>query len=261
MKKKIIGIFVCTLMIATALSATGAMNFQKTSLVNENNYYKPYQNTPANSDLITIKFVAKVDWVFDPNNHLGGAIKENDTITGEYTYDTKIPDKIPDETVGNYYQNSTSCGIEVKTGEFVFKTNKTSNINDNFYIRIYNDYSPYKIDAYEVCSLDNLPRLIDGVYYFIYLGLMDYNGTAISSDDLPTTAPILSDWGGGSIHIMEPGKYNLNNIPEFDIGAYITKITKSKAKDTYFTTHPILIWLLERFQNIFPMLRNLIKQY
>ena len=265
MKNKIIGIFVCTLLITTALTATGAMNFQTTYLVNENNSSKIYQYTPANSpSLITIKIVAKVYDFYDSNNILGGAIKVNDTIKGKYTYDSGAIDSNPDPTIGEYWYNSSPCGIEVKAGGFVFKTNP----NDvNFAIAIANDlaYYPYLFgDLYEIVSFNN-SNLSNDLVYMIAWVLIDESGTALSSDALPTTAPDLSKWNQSTsalrLGLIIEGYDPYNYSRFFLIQADVTKATKSRPRDVHFNIQPILLWLFERFPNMFPILRHLIRQY
>jgi hypothetical protein len=259
MKKKIIGIFVCMLMIATALTATGAMNFQATWLVNENNYFQPNQNTPANSpSLITINIVAKVYSVDDPDNLLGGVIKINDTIKGKYTYDSNATDTEPDPAIGIYWYYSSPCRIEIKAGGFVFKTDPN---NVEFGIGVANDLVyPYpQGDMYEIASFNNSNLsngyIVTGIDWLLY----DPSGTALSSDSLPTTAPVLSKWNQSTTGFgLTFNAFNPSNNSHFYIKADVTKATKSRARDAYFTTQPVLIWLLERFQNLFPILRHLI---
>jgi hypothetical protein len=259
MKRKIIVIFVCLLMIATALTATGAMNLQTTCFINENDYSEPYQSNPDNSGLISINIVAKIVDVSDPYNSLGGVIKVNDTIKGKYTYDSNATDSNYDPKIGEYWYHYSPCGIEVKAGGFVFKTDPN---NAWFNIRIGNDMvDPYRQgDMYEVASLINL-NLSNGVIMdVIDWVLYDPSGTTLSSDALPTTAPVLSKWNqsttGNGMFIQ--GHYQANNSV-FSIQADVTKVTKSKARDVYFIMQPGLIWLLERFPNIFPILRHLMK--
>lgn len=259
MKKKIVGIFVLALLIATALTATGTMNFQTSWLVKENNYSQPNQNAPANSpSLITIKIVAKVKHVYDPNNLLGGAIKVNDTIKGKYTYDSNVTDSEPDPTIGYYEYNSSNFGIEFKTGRLVFETDQ-SNVIGLIYIG--NNCSEYynNQDLYVLVSYNNL-QLSEGIEVnVIGWRLDDLTGNALSSDALPTTAPVLSDWTQSAIGLIIWGRNTSNPDDRYEIFANVTKATKSRARDVHFNMPPIIIWLLERFQNMFPILRHLMK--
>jgi len=266
MKKKIIGIFVCGLVIAVAvLPVTGAANVKTIWNVNENNYSKPYQNTPAKSpDLITVKIVAEVVNVSDPYNLLGDTIHKNDVITGKYTYDTATPDTEPDPTIGEYIYNSSLCGWNIKAGGFIFKSDPSS--IEPFYYYIGNDFvsGNFSGDGVEISSYNN-PVLSNGLTVdWIFWGLYDTSGTAINSTDLPTTAPVLSDWeqsqspGEGGILIIGHDPSDSNKV--YQITADVTKATKSKTGDIYFITQPILIWLFEQFSNIFPVMRNFMKQ-
>jgi len=254
MKMKIIGIFVCMSLLVTALSATGATNVQTLEYVMENNELELYTSTPANSPFhIIIKIVAQVTFVYDEYNILGGAIKVGDEITGKYTYNSRTPDSEPDPHQGKYEYTSSPFGIELKTGEFVFKTNP----NDvKFRISIGDDCF-YTGDSYIVFSYNNSPLSNGIIVDSIYWHLNDRDGNALSSDVLPITAPVLSDWPWNELGIAgyKPG----SGI--FIIYAKVTKVTKcrSKTRDVYFTTQPILFWLLERFPNIFLILRQLLE--
>jgi len=255
MNKKILSIVFCTLLIATALTATGAMNLQTIWLINENNYSEPYQSNTDNSGLISINIVAKIVDVSDPYNSLGGVIKVNDTIKGKYTYDSGIPDQYPDNmTVGIYGFESSSCGFEVKAGGLIFKTNPS---NVNFTIEIIN-CGVYYGDQYSVYSVNNLQLSNGMIVEIIQWVLFDSSGTALSSDALPTTAPVLSKWNQtGCAGLMIYG-YNPSDPSNwYSIQAYVTKATKSRARDVTITEHPVLIWLLEQFQNMFLLPRQL----
>ena len=257
MMKKILGILVCTLLIITALSATGSTNVHNSGYVKENKDLELYQSNPTKSpDIITIKIEAQVTGVQDPNNLLEGKILVNDSITGKYNYDSGTTDSDPDPNLGEYKYNSSTFGIELEAGGFVFKTNPN---NVNYSIILYNDYSFYTEtwDIYGVGSSNN-SQLSNGVSVssIIWL-LIDNTSNALSSDALPTTAPVLSDWTANQIMIQ-------GYSPPYDfftITANVTKVTKSKSKtrDIHFITHPILIWLLERFPNLYPILKHILR--
>jgi len=259
MKMKIIVIFVGMLLIITALSATGATNVQISGYVRENNDLDPFQSiTTKSPGIITIKIDGQITGVYDSNNLLEGKIQVNDSINGKYNYDTGTPDSEPDPNLGVYNYNSSTFGIELEAGGFVFKTNPS---NVNFSIRIYNDYSFYYFtwDIYGVQSSNN-SQLSNGVLVnSITWLLIDNTSNALSSDTLPTTAPVLSDWTENQILIQGCSPSNPYDI--YMIVANVTKVTKSRSKtrDLHFTTHPVLIWLLERFPNLYPILKRILK--
>jgi hypothetical protein len=259
MKKKIIGILVCMLLIVTALSATSATNVQIIQNMKENKDLEPILSTPSISPgIITIKIVAEVIGVQDSHNLLGGAIRVNDTITGKYTYDSLVEDFYPGTPdLSLYIMNFTPCIFELKAGNLVFKTNQTNPDEYNFYIVIRNDYSYNKQDEYVVHSFNNLPLSNGLIVEDIIWYLIDSNGTALADDSLPTTAPQLSKWNFNAIVIS--GQDPSDPMKTFSITAHVTKATKSRARNVYFFGQPVLIWLLERFPNMFPILRHLMR--
>ena len=254
MYKKIVGILVMTLLIATTLSATGATNIQTLRNVWENNDIEPLPSNPVDSNGdIAIKIEGEVTIVNDPFDLFGGAIQVGDKITGKYIYDSTTPDSEPSSTLGLYEHTSSPYGIELECGGFVFKTDP----NDvEFGIIIYNDFYTYG-DAYAPYSVNNLDLSNGLKVSFIGWALIDSTGNALSSDALPTTIPILSDWNENFIQIdgYESSSYNSYNIE-----GTVTKVTlsRSKTRDVSFTMQPILIWLFERFPNTFSILRQLL---
>ena len=257
MMKKILGILVCTLLIITALSATGAINVHNSGNIWENNDLDPFQSIPTKSPgIITIKIDAQVTSVYDPNNNLGGAIQVNDSITGKYTYDSGTPDSDPDPNIGHYGYNSSTFGIELEAGGFVFETDPS---NVDFRISIIDNISYTNWDLYSVSSFNN-SQLSNGLLVNeIGWALINTTGNALSSDALPNTAPVLSDWDQNLLLIY--GSSPSNPYDMYMIGANVTKVTtsKSKSRDIHFTSHPILIWLLERFPNLYPILKHILK--
>jgi hypothetical protein len=258
--KKIIGIFVCMLLIVTALSVTGATNVQTLRNFWENNDLErnpiTYPKAPSDSNGdIAIAIVAEVTGVYDPYNLLGGAINVGDKIKGKYIFDSTTPDSYPGyQFLGMYEHYSPPYGIELKCGGFVFKTDPN---NVDFGIIIFNDFYYYYGDAYAPFSANNLD-LPNGLKVdFIGWALSDPTGNALSSDALPTTAPVLSDWSQNELFIdgHAPSSYD-----PYSIEATVTKVTLSRsiARDVDFSMQPILYWLFDQFPNLFPILRQIL---
>jgi len=107
---------------------------------------------------------------------------------------------------------------------------------------------------------------------FIQWSLTDKTATALSSTDLPTTAPVLTDWNDENSLLIE-GKSPSNPDQTCRIKAQVTKATKGKVIDLHGAengTPSIIIpyqynilfkqfWmkLFERFPHAFPILRHL----
>jgi hypothetical protein len=158
---------------------------------------------PARAMLITIEITAEVDSVDDAYGHLEGNINVGDTITGTYTYESTTLDTNPSPYGGDYEHFAPPAGIFLSAGGFDFRTDPA---NVDFLIEIINDYTSGGLhDAYLVRSYYNLP-LSNGTYLGgITWHLADYSATALSSIQLPITAPVLGDWdfnfltfGGGT---------------------------------------------------------------
>jgi hypothetical protein len=148
----------------------------------------------ASAALVTIEIEAVVDEVGDPHGYLGGRITSGDTVTGSYTYDTSTADSNPSSQGADYRHYQAPCGISLSVGGFEFRTDPG---NVDFLIQIIDDYPPE--DNYLVRSRNNLP-LPDGTYVGgISWVLEDPSGTALSSDALPATAPVLDDWGSNEL--------------------------------------------------------------
>ncbi len=153
---------------------------------------------PAEAALITIKIEAEIDSVNDPYNLLEGQINPGDIIIGAYTYESTTPDSSPSyPTVGRYEQSATLCGISVviappQTKLIFFRTNPA---NVEFLVGIINDGTSGGLqDGYWLISHNNLPLFNGTSVDYISWGLRDYSATALSSIELPTTAPVLEDW-------------------------------------------------------------------
>ena len=225
---KIIGLFICMLMIISViLPVTGTENVKTTINTNENNYSKPYQNTPANPlGIITIKFEGKVTNVDDPDNALEGLITVDEIITGKYTYNTWTKDSDPSSERGSYLFTSSLYGIEVNAGGLVFKTDPNF---VEFNIDIVNR-APGDFDGYSLASGHNLPISdtwsVDAIYWILF----NESGTAFSSDALPTTALDLSSWDD-SFGFTISGSSSEPGTSDFHIVIHITEVTKNKAID------------------------------
>jgi hypothetical protein len=257
MKKKIIGFLVCMLLIVTALSATGITNFQTKQFVKENKDLEYNLVTLADSPgIITIKIVAKIKDVHDPHTLLGGTIQIDDTITGKYIYDSGTPDSDLDPNFGLFEHTSSTFGIELKAGGFVFKTNQ-SNVDFQFIIGNNVNFYYYNQDIYIMASYNNLP-LSNGIEVeTIGWRLDDTTATALSSDDLPTTAPVLSNWTQ-NLGLIIWGRDPSDPYKTYELLADVTKATKGRTSDVFFTSQPILTWLLEHFSNLFSITQLLL---
>jgi len=150
----------------------------------------------ASAEVITIEITAEIVGINDHDGLLEGRISAGDIMTGSYTYDSDTPDTNPSHTVGDYWHYSSPYGISLSAREFVFQTDPD---NISFVVEVINDHTGQ--DGYLLRSYNNLP-LSNGVHIdHISWQLDDYSSTALSTDALPTTPPVLEDWENESLLI------------------------------------------------------------
>ena len=156
----------------------------------------------AGAELVLIGITGEVTMAADWCGFLGGTVHEGDIITGTYTYDTSTPDLRPGPAAALHWYYSPPFGISLKIGELEFKTDPD---NVEFYIGIEDNAMTAGLsfrDRMYIHSHNNLLTPIGAPpCYRIDLYLASGDGTAISGGDLPSTAPVLSDWSGAGVRI------------------------------------------------------------
>ena len=156
-------------------------------------------------------FSGTVERVDDQFLRLDGSITNGTPLEGFYIFDPTISDSNSDPSVGDYRNTSSSCGVVVKMGNYVFRTNPrkvdflievVNRDTDNYLLRSYYNVSSQPIDVGHISwQLD------------------DRTGSAFGAASLPLIPPDLADFqsifgltvsGGGAE--MEPGFFVRGNI-------------------------------------------------
>jgi hypothetical protein len=148
----------------------------------------------AEAKLVPIALTGEITGVVDRFNFLEGRISVGDLITGVYIYDSSTPDSSPPKYEGLYKHNTAPCGVILTVGGYVFMTDPS---NVDFIVRIVDDFPSLggrPVDGYGFVSINNLPLPNGALVERISLSFSDGSGKVLSSDALPTTAPILTDW-------------------------------------------------------------------
>ena len=148
------------------------------------------------AELITIHLTAEVIYVDDLAGLLEGKVNVGDIITGSYSYDSDTPDSSPSSSLGTYWHYTPPYGINLSIGGFVFQTDPD---NVNFLLQVDDGYIGG--DGYLIRSYNNLPLTNWVEVDHISWQLNDYSGTALSSDALPITPPVLTDWPDTGYHL------------------------------------------------------------
>ena len=168
--------------------------------------------------LVIVEFTAEVSDVVDSYGFMQGIVNIGDIVTGTYTYDTSTPDSSPFLGIGRYEYYTPPSGIFIHVGGFKSKTDPD---NTDFVVTTEND--AYLIngtrDSFRLENNNNLPFGSDIIIDMISLYLGVHNGNALSSDALPTVAPVVADWqllrvyvGGYVPHIRPKGFYFIGDI-------------------------------------------------
>jgi len=175
----------------------------------------------ANAEPVTISLSATVNYVDDPAGALESKINVGSIITGYYTYESTTPDSRPSEpSIAEYWHNASPSGISLTVGGFNFRTNPD---NVNFLVSITNNYSDQ--DNYLLRSYNNSPLSNGTLVGHISWQLDDLTATVFSSDALPVTAPILSQWQfnhlrmdgdaiGGGTYLVDAAVTSVQLVPE-----------------------------------------------
>ncbi len=139
------------------------------------------------------------------------SIEVGSIFTGTYTYDTSTEDSSSSVHVGDYRHDSP-YGFDIFLGGLEFKTVSTH--VDKFRVLLWDDVldgHDNLYDLYNVYSSENSP-LPNGDLYGISWTLEDHTYTALSSDALPFTAPVLSDWDENSFVIDNPNIWSIEGV-------------------------------------------------
>ena len=171
----------------------------------------------ANAYLIQIGVEGIVTGGAGLNIHVG------DAITGYYTYESTTLDSDPEPTGGLYLNYGLPYGISLSIGGFTFQTNP-----NNVDIGIINEPG---WDGYSVSSEYLLPLSNGTTVNVVYWHLNNDTGTALDSDLLPLTLPVLSKWNDNSLYI--------NCGPRESDSVVIGEIT-----DVYLIPEPATILLI-----------------
>jgi len=155
---------------------------------------------------ITIEITGNITSV--SGSGLPGTVYIGDIFTGTYTYDSDTLDSAPSAQLGEYQYNSP-YGITLSLGGYEFKT--APNHVGQFGMWIGNDDSVpplgegvwdyYLVRSYQNVSVPSVGFTILSIRW----DLWDSKHTALFSDTLPITAPVLTDWNFNLLEISFVG--------------------------------------------------------
>lgn len=165
--------------------------------------------TLAKAENILFTFSGTITYLDDRELILDGSIANGTAFNGFYIFNSNASDTNTDATVGDYQFTTSSFGVVIKIGNYVFRTNPQ---NVDFLIEVVNrpERDNYLFRSYNnVCSR---PLLVEHISW----QLDDSGGTALTNALLPLTPPNLNEWesmygltvqGGGGRFLIR-GKIN-----------------------------------------------------
>ena len=173
----------------------------------------------APAEIVRIGLTAEVTSVEDSHGLLEGRINVGDVVTGCYTYESETPDIYPAETRhGQYEFSGASCGVRLNTGGLIFQTDPASMI---FYILLGNDLGA---DLYYLYTSSPVAIGNGADTFSVMWRLLDFSCTALSSDALPTTPPVLEDWPNTWSKFWVGGYAGIRGEDHFSIGCTVTSV-------------------------------------
>lgn len=150
----------------------------------------------ANATIVTIGLRGEVTYVDEYSEGLNQLFDVGDPVQGIYIYDSDTPDSSLLEDVGGYRYSSPPYGISLDVGGIILQTDP---YNVDFLMSILNNHTG--MDGYALRSYNNLALSNDVPVWHISWQLWDYSCNAVSSTELPTSPPVLENWGQDSLMI------------------------------------------------------------
>jgi hypothetical protein len=142
----------------------------------------------AQAEPITIQITGNVTSLGGYTEAIPSSIYAGVTFTGTYTYDSSAVDG-----GGGHHWYDAPYGIDLFLGGYEFKT--APDQVGKFDMWIMNDLSGNGVwDYYRVCGYQNVSTPSVDFASSTEWDLGDSTHTALSSAELPVTAPILTDW-------------------------------------------------------------------
>jgi len=148
---------------------------------------------------ITVEFEGNVTSI--SGTGVPESVQVGDTFTGTYTYSSLTTDSDASAYLG-MYEHDDPYGVCMSLGEYKLET--ATNHVGGFRIRINNDdpqlniWDFYSVESDEIVSVPSVGFDVD----YIYWSLGDITHTALDSDMLPITVPVLADWNYNSFRIV-----------------------------------------------------------
>jgi len=171
----------------------------------------------AHGAIITWEFAGEVTAVNDSQGTLGGRVQVGDPFSGTYTFDSTMPDDLPEDLRYGVYDSGAS-GVAAAVGGLTIVTSGTNSgitIGDNY------GYVTQKDKLSIVAGLFES----DGVRILEFgITVLDETGSVFSSDVLPLAPPSLASFSSRFFSI-QGAAVNPPGTGDFSFGGTISSLT------------------------------------
>ena len=158
---------------------------------------------PASAETVTITLRAQVATLFDPSARLGGSLQVGDIVSARYTYDPNVPDSDPDARIGSYLGVGAPFAFRVDAGALSFESAPVAQLS----FLTLDELGDPPADSYRIHSLENQPLPNGTSVTTLTWQLTDPTGAALAGDQLPVSAPVLSQWQSPSTLAIAGGTF------------------------------------------------------
>jgi hypothetical protein len=190
----------------------------------------------ASAATLTVYLTGHVRDVYDSSGMLGGQLAVGQTVTGQYTYDTGVPDQDPGWRYGVYPQGNWQGGVRLSAGPLVFESDPTAS-NWRYEVDMHPADSPGYQGFFRILTAGYKPLTNGAPVGDVQIDFDDFSGRAPSSDSLPTGAPDLRNFSQPAIYVdgyTNTSSYNVvvaidtvSTVPPPDGGWVISPATGS----------------------------------
>lgn len=151
----------------------------------------------ASADEVTVNVTARVTYISDPRDALSGQVQLGETFSGYYRYDSSAEGHYSAPNVVGYAIPGYGGGLRLTNGAVIIETQPTSNPIGS--VEVGNNPS---FGGADWLALSFSPG---DLFNHVRFNFYDDSGQALSSNELPATAPELKKYSERSVTISGNG--------------------------------------------------------
>lgn len=153
----------------------------------------------ASAAALTVYLTGHVTGVYDSAGMLGGQLTAGQAVTGQYTYDTSVPDQNPDWQYGVYPQGNWQGAIRLSAGSLLFESDPAASYW-RYEVDVHH-FSPGYQSFFRISTSGYKPLANGAPVNDVNVWFDDFSGNTPSSDLLPTGAPDLHTYSQSTLTV------------------------------------------------------------